>query len=81
MANDYMVFNVTKDDIRVRMSAVDTEVWPTQPTRPSRRDPPMGDLLSPFTRSGMGPMSRLVKQSYDDFDARNGTNVPLPKKK
>jgi ribonuclease Z len=32
MAMDYMVFNVTKEEIRVRMAAVDTEIWPTPPT-------------------------------------------------
>ena len=37
MATDYMVFNVTKEDIRVRMAAVDTEIWPTDPTRPGSR--------------------------------------------
>ena len=28
VAIDYMVFNVTKDDIRVRMAAIDESVWP-----------------------------------------------------
>ena len=28
LAVDYMVFNITKDDIRVRMAAVDEDIWP-----------------------------------------------------
>jgi ribonuclease Z len=34
LAVDYMVFNVTKDDIRVRMAAVDEDVWPQPSTIP-----------------------------------------------
>ncbi len=79
MAQDYMVFNVTKDEIRVRMSAVDQEIWPSQPTRPTLRDPPEGTLFSEFTRSGAEPMSDLVKRIYDEFNARNDTTVPVPK--
>jgi ribonuclease Z len=28
LAVDYMVFNITRDDIRVRMAAVDEDIWP-----------------------------------------------------
>ena len=78
MATDYMVFNVTKDDIRVRMAAVDTEIWPSLPTRPTKRNPPKGDLFSAFVRGGGEPMPELIKGIYDDFNKRNGTNVPIP---
>ena len=27
MANDYMIFNITKDNIRVRMAAIDQDIW------------------------------------------------------
>ena len=81
MATDYMVFNVTKEDIRVRMAAVDQEIWPTDPTRPKKRDPSAGDTFSEFTKSGKEPMSDLVKQIYSNFNERNGTNVKLPVKK
>ncbi len=79
MAADYMVFNVTKEDIQVRMAAVDTEIWPSLSTRPTKRNPPKGSLFSEFTESGMEPMPALIKGIYDDFNERNGTNVPLPK--
>jgi ribonuclease Z len=80
MATDYMVFNVTKDDIRVRMAAVDEEIWPTKPTRPKETGSSMGDTFSEFVKSGSEPMSDLVKQIYGDFNERNGTNVEMPAK-
>ena len=79
MATDYMVFNVTKDDIRVRMAAVDEEIWPTEPTRPKETAPGVGDSFSDFTKSGKEPMSELVEQIYADFNERNGTDVQIEK--
>ncbi len=79
MATDYMVFNVTKDDIRVRMAAIDQEIWPTDPTRPKERDSSAGDTYSEFTTSGKEPMSEIVNQIYESFNERNGTSVPVPK--
>jgi ribonuclease Z len=79
MATDYMVFNVTKEDIRVRMAAVDTEIWRTEPTRPKKRDPSAGDTFSEFTKSGKEAMSELIEQIYTDFNERDGTNVAVPK--
>ena len=78
MATDYMVFNVTKEDIQVRMAAVDSEIWPSLPTRPAKRDPPEGYAFSDFIRDGMELMPDLIKQIYDDFNERNGTNVEVP---
>ncbi len=79
MATDYMVFNVTKDDIRVRMAAVDPEIWPSDPTRPKERDPSAGDTFSEFTKSGKELMPDLINQIYRVFNERNGTDIPVPK--
>ena len=79
LATDYMVFNVTKDDIRVRVAAIDQDIWPTNPTRPKETAPGVGDKFSDFTKSGKEPMSDLVERIYRDFNEENGTNVPLPK--
>ena len=46
---------------------------------PRNAIPRAGDTFSDFTKSGKEPMSELVNQIYD-FNQRNGTNVPLPKK-
>jgi ribonuclease Z len=75
LATDYMVFNVTKDDIRVRMAAIDEEIWPTSPTRPKETAPGVGDAFSDFTKSGMEPMPELIEQIYRDFNEKNGTDI------
>ncbi len=80
MATDYMVFNVTRDDIRVRMAAVDEEIWPTNPTRPKQVAGAGGDAFSEFISSGLEPMSDLVAQIYADFNEENGTQVSPPNK-
>ena len=51
-AVDYIVFNVTKDTARVRMSAVDEEVWPS--TALKKKNAP------DFTRSGAMPLPEIV---------------------
>jgi len=78
MAADYMVFNVTQKDIRIRMAAVDDEIWPMNPTRPMKRDPPKKSLFTQFNESGKEPMPDLIKRIYDGFNKRNGTNVKVP---
>jgi ribonuclease Z len=79
LATDYMVFNVTRDDIRVRMAAIDEEIWPTDPTRPKQTAPGVGDTFSDFTKSGKEPMSDLVEAIYREFNEANGTDIPLPR--
>ena len=68
-------------NIRVRMAAVDEEIWPTNPTRPKKTDPIKSDPFSDFIVSGKEPMTDLVNQIYADFNKRNGTEVKLPAKK
>ena len=74
-AVDYMVWNVTKDDIRVRMASVNEEVWP----------PPAVNPLIPPNRSAAIPNSKfiidgalhfdIVKEIYHDINTRYGTNA------
>ncbi len=73
-----MLLNVTKDDIKVRMAAVDQEIWPTQGTRPAKRNPPKGSLASDFVESGKEPMTEIVQEIYREFNERNGTSVTIP---
>lgn len=77
VATDDMVFDVTKDDICVRMAAVDEEIWPTDPTRPKKTGEGVGDSFSEFTPSGKEPMWGLVEQIYADFNEENGTDVQI----
>lgn len=81
MATDYMVFNVTKDDIRVRMAAVDQDIWPTEPTRPKKVSDSMGDDFTDFIVSGKEWMPETLKKIWATFNERNGTNFEPPLKK
>ena len=62
------------------MAAIDEDIWPTNSTRPSKRDPKAGDVFSEFTISGKEPMTDLIRQIYEDFNKRNGTEVAVPGK-
>ncbi len=76
LALDYMVFNVTKDDIRVRMSAIDEEVWPSPPLK--KKNPPDTSNAIPFsdfTRSGALGLPEVVGPIFDEINEKYGTNV------
>ncbi len=73
---DYMVFNITKDNIRVRMSDVDTEVWPTPATR-EKEGPKMLQLLPLITgpsRQTVLPMPEVIHPIYDEVNKAYGTD-------
>ena len=75
-AQDYMVFNVTKDDIQVRMSAIDEEIWPEPAQRPKL--PPDTSKMIPFsdfTKSGALPMPEVVGPIFDEVNEKYGTDV------
>jgi len=80
LATDYMVFNVTKDDIRVRMAAVDEDIWP--PPATETKLPPNPDdrvaFFTDFILGGRVPYSEVVNAIYDEINAKYGTNVPYP---
>ena len=75
LAQDYMVWNVTKDDIRVRMAVVSEEVWPPpasekpEPPDPSRRIP-FSDLIS----GGKLDVMDVLQPIYDEINEAYGTN-------
>jgi ribonuclease Z len=75
LAEDYMVFNVTKDDIRVRMSAVDEEIWPS-PALKKKIAPDTGSAIafSKFTISGAMPLPEVVGPIYDEINEMYGTD-------
>ena len=75
LAVDYMVFNVTKDEIRVRMSAVDEEVWPSPPMK--KKNPPDFENVIPisdFTKSGALAFPEIVQPIYDEINQIYGTD-------
>jgi len=75
LALDYMVFNVTKDDIRVRMSAIDEEIWPSPPTI-AKQPPDTGSAInfSDFTKSGALAFPEVTQPIYDEINEIYGTD-------
>ncbi len=76
LAVDYMVWNVTKDDIRVRMSAIDEDIWPSPAQKP--KNPPDTSKMIPFsdfTKSGALPMPEVVGPIFDEVNEKYGTKV------
>jgi len=80
LATDYMVFNVTKDDIRVRMASIDEDIWPlpsiseTLPADPADR---VG--FTDFLIDGRVPFKDVVDEVYRETNERFGTDVETPK--
>ena len=80
LATDYMVFNVTKEEIRVRMAAVDEDIWPPPATR--QLVPPSRKLqrvqLSDYMRGGRVVYKDVLERVYDDINRRFGSNEKVP---
>ena len=70
-----MVYNVTKDDIRVRMSVIDEEIWPSPPIR-EKIAPDTGNAIafSEFTVSGALGFPEVVGPIYDEVNEIYGTD-------
>ena len=76
LALDYMVWNVTKDDIEVRMAAKDEEVWPSPPIR--EKLPPDSSKAIPFSdfiSSGLKPYPDTVTPIWDEINEEYGTDL------
>jgi ribonuclease Z len=75
LASDYMVFNITKDDIRVRTSAIDEEIWPSPPVK-EKIAPDTGSSIafSDFTKSGALAFPEIVQPIYDEVNGIYGTD-------
>jgi ribonuclease Z len=80
LATDYMVFNVTKEDIKVRMAAVDEDIWPQPSTIPIL--PPDVNLqrtfLSEYMKGGRVVHKEVLESVYDHINKLYGTNIPVP---
>ncbi len=65
----------TKDDIRVRMSAIDEAVWPSPALK--KKSPPdftKAIPISDFTKSGAMGLPEIVGPIYDEINKKYGTN-------
>ncbi|WP_422040662.1 guanitoxin biosynthesis MBL fold metallo-hydrolase GntH [Roseibium sp.] len=78
MAQDYMVFNITKDDIRVRMAVIDEDIWPSAPTRQKVAEEKGSETLSKFVLSGDFFMEELLTDIWNEANKAYGSDAKLP---
>ena len=73
LSTDYMVWNITKDNIRVRMAVVDEDVWPPQPSeKPLVPDPKLKVKFSDFIIKGKYDMKDVIQPAYDEINKKYG---------
>ena len=79
LALDYMVFNVNKDDIRVRMAAINEEIWPLPSVEPQLpADPSQKIGFSDYINDGRVVFTDIIKKIYDRVNQEFDTNVQPP---
>ena len=75
LATDYMVWNITKDDIRIRMAVVDEDVWPPPLTEePLIPDPNQRIPYSDMIAGGKSDMKDVIQPVYDEINKEYGLN-------
>jgi ribonuclease Z len=73
LSTDYMVWNITKDDIRVRMAIIDEDVWPPPATgKPLVPDPSLRVPISEMIASGRYDMRDVIQPTYDEINKKYG---------
>jgi len=80
LAVDYMVFNVTKDDIRVRMAVIDEDIWPQPSTIPLVPPDPalVRTELSQDMLDGRVVHRELLEEIYSEINEQFGSNAQVP---
>ncbi len=75
LAEDFMVWNITKDDIRVRMAVVDEDVWPPPATeKPQVPDPNERIPYSKKILAGKLDVKDVIQPIYDAINKEYGLN-------
>jgi len=75
LAEDYMVWNVTKENIRTRMAVVDEEVWPPPPSgKPQVPDPSQRIPYSKEIAGGKLDVQDVIQPVYDEINKKYGLN-------
>ncbi len=75
LAEDFMVWNVTKDEIKARMAYINPEVWP--PPASEKPEPPIPSHRTPYTdmiAGGKLDVSDVLQPIYDEINEQYGTN-------
>jgi hypothetical protein len=73
------VCSVTRDDIQVRMSAIDEDVFPPPALKP-KNAPDLSKMIpmTDFITEGNLAFPEVVQPIYDDINEKYGTNYKLP---
>jgi len=79
LAIDFMVFNITKDDIRVRMAVTDEDIWP-QPATQAKLPPDASKRIgfSDFIFGGRVNFKEVVDRIYSEINEKYETEIPPP---
>ena len=73
LSEDYMVWNITKDDIRVRRAIVDENVWPPPATeKPQAPDPSLRIPYSDMIAGGKSDMKDVIQPTHDEINKKYG---------
>ncbi|MFA9421183.1 MAG: guanitoxin biosynthesis MBL fold metallo-hydrolase GntH [Gammaproteobacteria bacterium] len=73
LAEDYMVWNITRDDIRVRLAIVDEDVWPPPPSEePQVPDASLRIPFSDMISGGKLDVKDVIQPIYDEINEKYG---------
>jgi ribonuclease Z len=73
LSEDYMVWNITKDDIRVRMAIIDEDVWPPPVSgKPLVPDPSLRVPYSDMIADGKYDVRDVIQPVYDEINEEYG---------
>ncbi len=79
LARDYVTWNVTKDDIRVRMAIIDHESWnppAAYPAEPVKAEDRVG--YSPEIEAGRWNVDDVIRPIYEEASEALGREFPYP---
>lgn len=80
LAVDYMVWNVSKDQIQTRMAVVDEDIWPQPPLQKKKDpDPTIRYGFSDFINGGRESFPEVLEMIYDETNEKFGTEFETPK--
>lgn len=75
LATDYMVWNITNDEIRVRMAQFDEDVWPPPATEKPLVPDPNGRIpYSEEIAGGKLDVHDVIQPTYDEINKQYGLN-------
>jgi ribonuclease Z len=82
-AQDFMVWNVTKDEVRTRMAVPNPEAYPTPPLRKKELAAGGDRYQTPDSVLDGWPeeFDELTEQIYKDFNKKHGTEFKFQLKK